>query len=245
MTTIIKRCALATIALAVSFSAYANEPLVKEDDIPGDFSANLALTSEYFFRGMSQSDDNAALQGGFDYSLELDKRASLYLGVWGSNVNFTDANVEIDIYGGLSGEVSGLGWDVGGIYYYYPGAHESNNYEFGEASVALSYDFGPVSTALSLNYSPDYFGSSGDAEYLKLGVDVPLGKYVTASGHVAKQWIDDNATFGTPDYVDYSIGATVNVAGFDINLMWTDTDMSNAECPDLCGALLLTASRSF
>lgn len=74
---------------------------------------------------------------------------------------------------------------------------------------------------------------------------MPVGKYLTLSAHVAKQCIDDNATFGVPDYVDYSTGGTVNVAEFDVNLMWSDTDISEAECGDACGMVLLSVSRSF
>ena len=48
-----------------------------------------------------------------------------------------------------------------------------------------------------------------------------------------------------PDYVEYGIGATVNLAGFDVNLAWTDTDLTEAECGDACGMVLLSVSRSF
>ena len=140
---------------------------------------------------------------------------------------------------------TGLGWDIGFIYYSYPGAASSLNYDFWEGQVALSYDFGIASATASLNYSPENFGKSGDAFYPKLGVEAPIGKYLTLSAHVAKQYIQDNTTFGLPDYVEYGIGATVNLAGFDVNLTWSDTDMSDTECGDACGMFLLSVSRSF
>jgi uncharacterized protein (TIGR02001 family) len=251
------KSAVAGLAAAfITLSApQAAEPLIDEKSLPGEFSANVGLYSEYYFRGVSQTDDAPALQGGLNWSATIDKDTGIgvYLGVWGSNIDFNEATgvdgttLEIDYYGGLTGNIgsTGLSWDVGFIYYTYPGAAGSLDYDFVEAQGALSYDFGLASATASLNYSPENFGNSGVAFYPKLGIDVPVGKYLTLSANVAKQYIDDNTTFGLPDYVDYSIGATVNMAGFDLNLTWSDTDMTEAQCGDACGMLLLSVSRSF
>lgn len=252
----VKSAAASVAAVFISMSAvHAAEPLVSEDAFPGEFSANVSLVSEYYFRGISQTDDAPAIQGGFDWSVPLgkDSGVSAYLGVWGSNVDFNEAggvdgaSIETDVYGGLSGAFgdTGFSWDVGFIYYAYPGAASSLNYDFWEGQAALSYDFGFAAATASVNYSPEYFGDSGDAMYTKLALDVPVGKYLTLSGHVAKQTIDKNSTFGFPDYVDWAIGGTVNVAGFDLNLTYSDTDMSKSECDDACGMVLFSVSRSF
>ncbi|NQU70527.1 MAG: hypothetical protein HQ514_08250 [Rhodospirillales bacterium] len=237
---------MAILATLVSFDiASANEPLVKEKSIPGTFSANIGLFSEYFFRGTSQTDDNAALQGGFDYEIGLNKNFTAYAGVWGSNVNFTDANIELDYYGGLKGALGKLDWSAGAIYYSYPGAQGSLNYDFVEGAFSLGYDFGVASATAGFNYSGDYFGASGDAQYYSLGVDVPLGKYFTLSSHVGQQNVDNNTAFGFPDYLDYSVGISANVVGFDIGATWTDTDMSDSDCDDPCGMVVFSLSRSF
>jgi len=249
----VKAAAAGVAAAIISMSAsHAAEPLVDEKAFPGEFSANVSLVSEYYFRGISQTDDAPAIQGGFDWSTELDQQSgiSFYLGTWGSNVDFNDtdgASVEIDVYGGLSGAFgnTGLGWDVGLIYYAYPGANSNLNYDFWEGAVALSYDFSVASATASVNYSPDNFGKSGKAWYPKLGIDVPVGKYLTLSGHVAKQYIEKNDVFGQPDYVDWSVGGTVNVAGFDMNVTYSDTNLSESECSDACGMVLFSVSRSF
>src|SRR5690606_29403731 len=118
--------------------------------IPGTLSANVALTSEYFFRGISQTDDAPALQGGLDYEVEIARPVSLYLGVWGSNVDFNEpagvdgATLELDVYGGVKGNIgdTGLSWSTGFIYYSYPGADSSLNYDFWELQASLGYDFG-------------------------------------------------------------------------------------------------------
>lgn len=251
----VKTAAAGFAAAMISLSAaHATEPLVDAKAIPGDFSANVAAVSEYFFRGISQTDDKPALQGGFDYSVPLGKSGvNGYLGLWGSNVEFNEAagvhgaTIESDWYGGVNGSLgsTGVGWDLGAIYYWYPGADSSLNYDYWEAQAKLSYDFGFASTTASFNYSPDNFGKSGAAYYPALSVDVPVGKYLTLSGHVGKQYVKKNATFGYPDYVDYSIGGTVNVVGFDLNVTYTGTDMNNSECSDACDMVYFSISRSF
>ncbi len=242
----------AALALAISTTLQAAEPLVKADKFPGAFSANAAITSEYYFRGLSQTDDAPALQGGFDYEVGFSKAVTGYLGVWGSNVDFNEgagvdgATVEMDFYGGIKGELgqSGIGWNAGFIYYTYPGANSSLNYDFVEATGALSYDFGIASASVSLNYSPNNFGDSGDAYYPKLAVDVPVGNYLTLSGSLARQWIDKNDVFGQPDYTEWAFGGTVNLVGFDLNLTYTDTNIAGN--PDgATEAVLFTVSRSF
>lgn len=240
----------------------ASGPATAQDKpmIPGSFSANVALTSEYLFRGLSQTDDGPALQGGFDYEVSVAKPVSIYGGVWGSNVDFgesgtgaggsTDgANLEMDLYGGLKGGIgdTGLSWDVGFIYYWYPGADSNLNYDFWEIQGALGYDFGFAAVTASLNYSPENFGKSGDAWYPKFAVDVPVPgvKGLSFSGYVAKQYIEKNSVFGTADYVEWNLGVTYNVLGlFDASVNYSDTDVS----PDADGkeeAVLFTVSRSF
>ena len=186
--------------------------------------------------------------------MPLGKPVALYLGVWGSNVDFNEggsvdgATVEIDYYGGFKGNIgdSGVSWDVGFIYYSYPGAASSLNYDFWEAQAALGYDFGVASVSASVNYSPDNFGESGAAFYPKLAVEVPIPgvKGLALSGHVAKQYIDKEGVFGSPDYVEWNLGIGYNVAGFDLAVNYTDTDISpSADAND--AMVLFTIGRSF
>lgn len=211
-----------------------------------DISANVGFVSEYSFRGIAQSDEQMALQGGFDVS----HKSGLYVGVWGSNVDFNDgdeASVEVDAYGGYAGEIGGVGYDVGLIYYAYPGADSSLDYDFVEAALELSYDFEVFSVTGSVNYSPEYFAGSGDAQYYALGVDVPLPHDFSLSGHVGRQEIDENDEFGTDDYTDWSIGLGYNFEGFDLSVQYIDTDLSEPdECADGCeDRVIMSVSKSF
>lgn len=209
-----------------------------------NLSANMALTTDYVFRGISQSNEEATVQAGIDWS---HPETGLYLGVWGSGVDFTDASAEFDFYGGVAGEYDGLSWDLGTIYYMYPGADDSLNYDFWELAAAVGYDFDILQASLSLNYSPEYFGDSGDSYYLAAYTTVPLPYNLTLSGHAGHQWIEDNAAFGTDDYTDWSLGLGTTVEGFDLSLTYHDTDLSEPdECADGCGArLVFSISKSF
>ena len=99
------------------------------------------MTSDYTFRGISQTAEDPAIQGGFDY----EHGSGLYIGTWASNVDFevqtvSDATMELDVYGGIAGEFdNGLGWDVGILSYNYPGADSSLEYDFTEVYGSLSY----------------------------------------------------------------------------------------------------------
>lgn len=223
---------LSAAALFVSLPAFA-----AEESIPGDFSTTIGFVSEYSFRGLSQSDEHPALQGSIDWSHE----SGFYAGVWGSNVDFNDddeASVEADIYAGYSGELEGFTYDLGAIYYAYPGADSELDYDFVEAALSLGYDFDVAAVSTAVNYSPDYFAGSGDATYLAAYVDVPLAFMpfdTKLSGNVGHQWIDDNDAFGVEDYMDWGIGLSTNIEGFDVGLKYIDTDLDETEdCADGC-----------
>lgn len=212
--------------------------------VPGDFSANVALTNDYLYRGISQNDEGPAIQGGFDYTYKM-----FSAGIWASPVDFNDgdeANIEIDYYASIGSEISGVSWSVGGIYYSYPGARPNLNYDFYEATAGLGYDFGFASAELSVNYSPEFFGDSGDATYLALAVGIPLGDRFSLNLGAGRQWIDDEAAYGVPDYTDWKAGITTSFKGIDIELAYIDTDLSDRECADGCDArAVLTLSKTF
>lgn len=214
--------------------------------IPGAFSANAAVTTNYLFRGISQTDNDPAIQGGFDYAHDI----GVYLGVWGSNVDFNDgdeAHLELDFYGGVSSEIGGVSWDIGAIYFSYPGAAYSLDYDFIDAALSLGYDFKVVSLSAGLNYSPDNFGGSGDAFYYHAGASIPLPAEFSLDANVGRQEIDDNTAFGTPDYTDWNVGISRDFLGFNLSLTYHDTDLSTVECGnDNCDArAVFTVSREF
>ena len=230
-----------------------------ENDIPGEFSGTVGFTTNYLFRGISQTDNEVAIQGSLDYSVDVAENLGLYAGVWGSNIDFGDeadfggaslGTIEIDLYGGASYAISDIASIGGSIAYYsYPGASSSLDFDNIEFGLDGSYDFDAVSTTLNFAYSPDFFGGSGDSFYVAGGFDVPLPQNFSISGGLGFQAIGENDTFGTPDYLEWNFGLNYEIAGFDLQAQYADTDLSESECfggSNLCQSrVVFSISRSF
>lgn len=172
-----------------------------------NLSANVALATDYTFRGLSQTAGHPAIQGGFD----LSHSGSLYVGAWGSDVDFDDgdqASMELDYYGGYAWSYAAFGADVGIIYYSYPGAGGGLHYDYWEAYVKTSYRLDALSLDGGVDFSPDYFAGSGSAWHYHAGMTLPLAGPFSLSGSVGYQMIHANAHFGTPDYVDWKLAVS-------------------------------------
>ena len=196
-----------------------------------EFSANVALTSDYVFRGVSQANEDPAIQGGFDYA----HKNGLYAGVWGSNVSsslYNGSVLEVDVYAGYAQELgNGLGYDIGFIRYNYPGS--APNTDFDEVYVGLSYKF------LSLKYSAGVdIGNADLGDYLEANLDFELAQGFGLGLHIG----DWNASGPSGDYTDYKISLSKDIGGFGFELAYTDTDIKNDPLSD--GRVVLTVSKS-
>lgn len=229
-----------SIALFASGAMAASHEEEDGFDLPGEFSANVGLFTDYRFRGITQTDNEPAIQGGFDWSHD----SGIYFGTWASNLEFADAHLEMDFYAGYGNEVGAFSYDLGVIYYWYPGARTNQDFDFVEVALGLGYDLEVAALSFGANYSPENFGASGNALYLEGGVSVPLPYELELSATLGYQIIEDEATFGTPDYLNWSVGLSRNVYGFDLGLNYIDTD--EASCGNACGAtVVFSVSRSF
>lgn len=211
-----------------------------ESDGPFSFSAGVAVTSDYMFRGYTQTDDKLALQG----YVGVEHESGLYGEIWASNVDFNDdeANAEVDFLLSYSHEFDPVTAEIGAAYYYYPGVPNDWNYDYTEIYLALYADLldGALSNTWSAYYSSDFFGGSGDAEYLEWAATVPVSwqdmDLFDVNGTLGYQWIDDNMLFGAPDYMNWSLGLSRTL--FDVltaSVTYTGTDVDNDDCDNLCG----------
>lgn len=183
-------------------------------------SANVSLTTNYKFRGQDQdasrgSKAKVALQGGFDYAHD----SGFYVGNWNSSVNWLAGNsIETDLYGGYKFKAAGLDFDVGVLAYLYPGNSAGNTTElYGGVT------WGPVTFKYSHTMSKDYFayygGTGGRGTgYMNLALAQEVAKGLTLKASVGYTNFKSalNAA-GTPDYMDYSVGASYDLGnGFSV-----------------------------
>lgn len=209
-------------------------------------SGTVAFTSDYVFRGITQSDERFAAQGALNFG----QSTGPYLGLWGSNVDFNDgdeATVEIDLSGGYKWNWGPVALDAGAVYYAYPGASSGLDYDYWEGKLAASVPAGPVTFTGSVFVSPDYFAGSDTAVYVNGAASVPVfNTGITANAAVGHQSIDDEAAFGVSDYTDWTGGLSYTWEKFTFNVAYFDTDLSNADCPDGCESRVVgTITRSF
>lgn len=199
------------------------------------FSGNVALTTDYLFRGVSQTNNGPAVQGGFDYGYGI-----FYAGTWASNIDFglADGSLEVDLYGGVKPTLGPVALDLGGIVYLYPNASDDG----AELDYVEAYAKGTLTPAEGLSitgamfYSPEFTGETGTGVYAELSGAFALTEALTLSGGVGRQSAED-ADFdfgpGTGDsYVTYNFGGTASAYGFGFDLRYVGTDVDDASIFD-------------
>ncbi|CAM2009958.1 TorF family putative porin [Acanthopleuribacter pedis] len=176
-------------------------------------SFNAALTSDYVWRGVSQTDEAPALQLGIDWKHD----SGFYLGGWGSNVDFgDDTDYELDALLGYANELdSGFSYDLGYVYYFFEGG---SAVEFGEAYLALGYRL------FSLTYARDLENDNG---YIELGLSYTIAERWTFGGHYGDYQFD-----GGGDYQDYALFVTRAWGTLEASLTFTDTDLDGVPIAD-------------
>jgi len=180
-----------------------------------EISANVAMTTDYVWRGVSQTNEDPAIQGGFDFAHD----SGLYFGTWGSNVDFGSVeHMEMDLYGGMAKEFGDWSVDVGFIRYMY--FSDDNDIDFTELYGSVGY--GPFSVKISNDFDNDNL-------YVEAGADFELANGFGVSAHVGKYDFDSG-----DDYVDYSVGVSKEVAGLGLGLTYYAT---NGNGKDLFGDL--------
>jgi uncharacterized protein (TIGR02001 family) len=231
---------------ALGLAAVIASPAIAADDIlPPDANSafsvtgNVALTTEYFFRGFSQTNDSPAIQGGLNLNYKATDWMTATAGVWASNVDAGTANgtMELDYIAGLAivpPMLPDLTVNPGFTYYSYPGSNNvgtvatANEPDFYEWQLGATYNFGLFTLGGFYAYSPDFNLNSGTGHYTQAKVVVPLG-YVDLSGSWGRQRIEKNGAWGGPDYSDYKLAAAAKVWGLDLELAYIDTSVNAAQ----------------
>jgi uncharacterized protein (TIGR02001 family) len=243
-------------------SGLISVPALAEDAPASPFAFNVGVTTDYIFRGISQSQHDPAISGGIDYT----HSSGLYAGTWLSTQNWVDkagplkdgSNLELDLYGGYKGTAGEIGYDVGFIHYSYDGSRNTKTTGFvtpetSEVYVGLSWKM------LSMKYShtvSKYFvgwgvpggDDSKGSNYLELNATQDLGNGWGLLGHVGHQKVEH---FSDANYTDWKLGVTKDVGFGTVTLAYSDTDADGKgayhwDGKDVSkGVLALSFSKSF
>jgi len=221
------------ISTALVVGALSATGMAQAEEVGSSVSANVTLTSDYVWRGISQTQNNGAIQGGFDYAHE----SGLYAGVWGSNVDFdNDASIELDYYVGYGFNVTEeVGVDVGITHYTYP---DDSGLSFEEGYINVSY------MGFTLGYAATgSLWSDDSTDYTSLSYETELAGISVSANFAQYDWKDD--VFLTEDsYNTWSLAFTKALMGVDLGLTYTDTSLDGDECAafagdkDYCDALV-------
>jgi uncharacterized protein (TIGR02001 family) len=229
---IIKSCVLgAAFAASLALPAHAENKLA--------LSATAVFTTDYVFRGISQTAENPAVQPEFDLTYGI-----FYAGIWGSNLDFGGtgfgtnvASIEIDYYAGITPMWKGITFNIGGIYYTYPGAFDpAGEFDYFELKTGASYTFAQKLTVSLTNYwSPENTGEVGDNDVLEVGLSYAFaGKLFnffspSISALYGHQWADESK--GGISYNYWNAGLTLGfMEHWSADVRYWDT--SDYPCPN-------------
>jgi uncharacterized protein (TIGR02001 family) len=264
MKSVIATGLLAAVLVAPGVSA--GEEKKEEAKSPYTFTGNFTLASEYRYRGIAQTNSKPAVQGGFDWAHE----SGVYLGTWASNISWlsdagagaVSSGLEWDFYGGYKGTIGDIGYDVGGLYYWYPGTYPAG------ATKPDTFEVYAAGTWqwLTAKYSyalTDLFGNvdSKGSGYLDLSGTYELGGGFNLVAHVGHQSIPSGTVNGVMvrsasdcSYTDYKLGVTTDQVGVTWGLSYIGTNAKggvgecyrNAFNKDLGrGTVLLSVGKTF
>lgn len=214
-------------SLFIALSAFSMQAQAVE------VSGDLTFVSDYAFRGISQTEEAPAIQGG----LTLAADSGFYLSVWGSSVDFGgQGTLELDVLLGWSGDIA-EDWsaDVGIMRYGYPNT-EFEGSNFWELYGSVSYnDF-----TLGLAYSDDYYGNAGNYYYVYAGYSLAVTDNLSVDFHIGHNELRDDSS---ASYLDYGITLSTEVMGLGLSLAYIDTDIKDC---NLCDSrVVFGVSKSF
>ena len=203
-------------------------------------TANVAFTTDYVWRGLSQSDNDFAVQGGADFSDGI-----FYAGTWASNVDFGTggANAELDLYGGIKPTTGPVSWDFGVIGYFYPGSTDAGGdldyYELkGAASLPV---YGPLSVTGTVYWTDDFGTFDENGLYGEVKGTYAVNDALAINASYGSQNVDNVGS-----YTNWRVDAAYTAHGIGWDLAYTDTSNGEEFGADTYGGskVILTISKA-
>jgi uncharacterized protein (TIGR02001 family) len=225
------RTTVYTLATLATLAAPASPVHAQETQSAHGVTFNAAVTTDYRYRGISQTRLQPALQGGADYT---HNPSGLYAGTWLSTIKWAkDAggggDVEWDLYAGKRGKIgTDASYDVGVLGYVYPSNGLKHVPGFADADTAEIYGqlgYGPAYAKYSLALTNLFgFVDSRRSGYLDLGANVDLGRALTLNLHAGRQ---DVRHHDEASYTDYKIGVTKDFGVATLSVAFVGTNAND------------------
>lgn len=224
---------IACLSTAAFAGGLKDMPVAPKPAKKCEMSANVALGTDYVFRGVSQTDEDPTIQGGFDLTCGI-----FYTGIWASNVDFdSDTNIEIDYYAGITPSFKGFDFDFGVIYYTYP--TENSALDVFELKAGVSKD---IYKGLKLG-TTGYFNIDDEVYTYEISAEksfAQFGGFFTPTISALVGFVD---TQGTGDYTYWNAGLGLGfMEKYTLDLRYHDSDM---ETPTSDERFVATLSASF
>jgi uncharacterized protein (TIGR02001 family) len=188
----------------------------------------VAVSTKYLSRGLDISEGPPVPQAGFEYA----NSSGIYADGYAARIRYFGMNAEVDSNVGYRGSWGEINYDLGGYYYYYPGAASSLHSDFGELGAKLSWGKGRVVPILETYVSNNYFFGAGKSIFVWSGADFALPASAAASARVGYVAVENNRAFIYPDYLTWLLSAAKEFFGLTWSLQLTDTSMTRHDCTD-------------
>jgi uncharacterized protein (TIGR02001 family) len=234
--------------LAAILGTLIAAPALADEASP--MTASVSLVSNYLYRGISQTGNNPALQGGFDYA----DPSGIYAGVWGSNISWlsdfgttNNASLEMDTYLGYKADFAeDFNYDLGFLRYNYPGKVTAGNISANTNEVYVGAGYKWLAFKYSRSLS-NLFGArdSKGSTYLEIGASYTAEDAgITFGAHYGDQTVAHDSA---ASYRDYNVKVSKELAGYEVGAMYSNTslDLTDPQGNKLAGgAFVVSLSRS-
>lgn len=214
----LKAAVLAALLLAPA-AAFA------QDAEESNFSWNFGVTSDYVFRGISQSNRDVAFQGGVDYAFG---DSGFYAGAWGSNVDFADdigPQAEVDMYVGYNTDI-GEKFNVDVMLTRYTYHAEEAGYGSSDYNELITKVGLKDVATLTVGYTNDYANTGEDSTYVNIGNSWDLGNNYSLNAGFGRTYFTDS------EYNDWNVGVSKTIGDFEFGLNYYDTNLEGPRAAD-------------
>ena len=265
-----KKTSIALLALALTAGVASAADLGKKKApapapvvvSPWDFTVGGGLTSNYLFRGISQSNNAPSVNANAELRYTFSDTWAAYVGTAGSSIKLTDQvpspTMELDLMGGVRATMGNFSADLGGIAYVYPSATTPNavfptNPTFYEGFAKLGYNITEtINVGGNLYYSPSFLDTGANATYVSATAKWTLPMDFALSGEFGHQYLGStDLTHGVgglkvnlPDYNYWNAGLSYSYKFATLDLRYHDTDLSKVKCAMITGTTGGSATQS-